>query len=109
MIYEVKALVRPEVLERVVDELRAIPDVPGVTVTPVRAFGRRVNPGPRDETAEVPMARIELVVPDLLLERATSTIAAAAHTGRHGDGKIFVTAIDQVIRIRTGERDRDAI
>ena len=110
MIYEVKAILRPEMLDHVLASLGAIPEMPGVAVTQIRALGRRVmNSTRRDETAEIMMARIEVVVPDLLLEQTTSAIAAAARTGRHGDGKIFVTAIHEVIRIRTGERGRDAI
>lgn len=109
--YEVKAIVRPEMLEGVINELRAIPGLPGIAVSQIRAYGRRVlqSGTPGIESAVVSMARLEVVVPESLVEPMTSAIAKAARTGHHGDGKILVTAVSDVIRIRTGERGRDAV
>lgn len=111
MIHEIKALVRPEMLENVLLELRAIPGVPGIAVARVRGFGKVVrhsgNPGV--QSAEVEMARIETAVPDALVGRVIAAIENAARTGHHGDGKIFVSPLTEVVRIRTGERGDAAL
>ena len=111
MIHEVKALVRPEMLENVLSELRAISGVPGIAVTRVRGFGKALEPSgaPGVESAEVEMARIETAVPDALVGSVVAAIENAARTGRHGDGKIFVSPLYEVVRIRTGERGEAAI
>ncbi len=92
MIHEVKALVRPEMLEEVLFQLRAVAGVPGIAVSRVRGFGKVVHASgqPGVESAEVEMARIETAVPETLVESVIAAIERAAHTGHHGDGKIFV-------------------
>ena len=109
--HEVKAVVRPEMLEQVLSELRSIPELPGIAVSRVRACGRRVlhSGAPGLESGEVEMARIEMVAPDQLLERVLEAISQAARTGRHGDGKISVSPVTEMIRIRTGERGPAAL
>jgi nitrogen regulatory protein PII len=83
-------------------------------MTEVRGFGRQKGHKELYRGAEynvdfLPKVKIELVVPDDLLDRAVETILAHAKTGKIGDGKIFVFNVEQVIRIRTGETDEDAI
>ena len=109
--HEVKAVVRPEMLEHVLTQLRSIPELSGLAVSRIRAFGRRVlhSGAPGLESAEVEMARIELVATEQLLDRFLEAIALAARTGRHGDGKISVSPVTEMIRIRTGERGPDAL
>lgn len=110
MIHEVKALVRPEMLEDVLFELRGIQGVPGIAVSRVRGFGKVVRVGTSGgESAEVEMVRIETVVPDALIAQVIAAIESAARTGHHGDGKIFVTPLSDVVRIRTGERGEAAL
>ncbi len=105
MISEVKAIVRPEMLDQVLHELRAIPGVPGITVSQVRGFGRVIDSDKLAErSAEIEMAKIETVVADALVERVVATIESAARTGHHGDGRIFITPLRDTVRIRTGER-----
>lgn len=100
--HEIKAVVRAERLEDIVQALHAIPNLPGVTVSIVRGIGRRhdsqkVN-GP--EYGDVAMAKIETVVPDELVDRVIATVRQVGHTGRPGDGKIFVSDVQRAIDIR---------
>ena len=109
----VTAIVKPFKLDEVREALSAI-GVQGVTVTEVKGFGRQKGHTELYRGAEyvvdfLPKVKIEVVLEDSLVERAIEAIQKAAHTGRIGDGKIFVTTIDEAIRIRTGERGRDAI
>ncbi len=88
--------------------------VTGLTVTEVKGFGRQKGHTELYRGAEyvvdfLPKVKVEVVVPDKLLEGAIDAIIKAARTGKIGDGKIFVTGVDQVIRIRTGETDEAAI
>lgn len=103
---EIKAYVRPHMLDHVIDALEATPDRPGVTVTKVEGFGH-----PRaGEPAELARrAKLEIVVPDEQVEAVIGVIVEHARTGRVGDGKIFVYSVDEAVRIRTGERGRDAV
>ena len=111
MIHEVKALVRPERLENVLAALRAISGVPGIAVTRVRGFGKVIAPSDARgvESAEVEMAQIETAVPDTLVDPVIAAIENAGRTGHHGDGKIFVSPLYVIVRIRTGERGEAAI
>jgi nitrogen regulatory protein P-II 1 len=84
--------------------------VPGITVSTVSGFGRGLGgvEGSR-RVDDAPMIKIEVVVPDALAEQVVETIARSAHTGRGGDGKIFVSEVADVVKIRTGERGEAAI
>ena len=88
--------------------------VSGITVTEAKGFGRQKGHTELYRGAEyvvdfLPKVKLEVVVPDALVDRTVEAIAQAAQTGRIGDGKIFVIPIDSAVRIRTGERDDDAI
>ena len=88
--------------------------VSGITVTEAKGFGRQKGHTELYRGAEyvvdfLPKVKLEVVVPDTLAERVVEAISAAAQTGRIGDGKIFVSTIDSALRIRTGERDDDAL
>ena len=111
---EIKAIMQPFLISKVVEALKLIPGLPGVTVSDVRGFGRAQAVGAVDTVAEgaveyVKKSKLEVVVPNNLAEKVIETIRQHAHTGNRGDGKIFVNSIDDVIRIRTGERGEHAI
>ena len=109
----ITAIVKPFNLDDVKEALKAA-GVQGITVTEVKGFGRQ---GGHTETYRgseyqidfVPKMRIELVVEDNSLERTLDVIRESASTGKIGDGKIWVTNVEQIIRIRTGEHGADAI
>jgi len=110
---KIEAVIKPFKLDDVREGLSSI-GVSGITMTEVRGFGRQKGHKELYRGAEynvdfLPKVKIELVVPDELLDRAVETILAHAKTGKIGDGKIFVFNVEQVIRIRTGETDEDAI
>ncbi|AEP29206.1 P-II family nitrogen regulator [Brumicola nitratireducens] len=110
---KIEAIIKPFKLDDVREGLSSI-GVSGITMTEVRGFGRQKGHKELYRGAEynvdfLPKVKIELVVPDDLLDRAVETILAHAKTGKIGDGKIFVFNVEQVIRIRTGETDEDAI
>lgn len=104
--YEVKSIIRPERLAAVVRRLHEIPDIPGLTVSVVRGFGKRTSgaPGAPPEYGETEMAKLETVVPEDLLQRVVQTIQDAAATGRAGDGKVFVIRVEDAIKVRSGAR-----
>lgn len=107
---EIKAIIRPERLSDVLQALHTIPRLPGVTVSHVRGFGRRIPPDPDGEAfAAIDMTKLEIVVPADLTDEVVSTIERAAHTGRAGDGKIFTASVDGAVRVRSGERDLGAL
>ena len=88
--------------------------VSGITVTEAKGFGRQKGHTELYRGAEyivdfLPKVKLEVVVDDALADRVVEAISAAAQTGRIGDGKIFISAIEGAVRIRTGERDSDAI
>ena len=110
---QITAIVKPFKLEEVREALAEV-GVTGLTVTEVKGFGRQKGHTELYRGAEyvvdfLPKVKIEVVMEDALVERAIEAIQHAAHTGRIGDGKIFVSTIDEAIRIRTGERGGDAI
>ncbi|MDQ3139808.1 MAG: P-II family nitrogen regulator [Pseudomonadota bacterium] len=110
---KIEAVIKPFKLDDVKEALTEI-GVSGITVTEAKGFGRQKGHTELYRGAEyvvdfLPKVKLEVVVDDNLVERAVEAIAQAAHTGRIGDGKIFVTAIEQALRIRTGERGSDAI
>ena len=109
----ITAIIRPHKLE---DVRKAVADVgvQGVTVTEVRGFGRQrghteVYRGAEYLVEFVPKTKIEIAVDDVLAERVIEAITNTARTGKVGDGKIFVFDLEQVVRIRTGERDASAL
>ena len=109
----VMAIVKPFKLDEVREALSAI-GVQGITVTEVKGFGRQKGHTELYRGAEyvvdfLPKVKIEVVLEDALVDRAVEAIQNAANTGRIGDGKIFVIPVEEVIRIRTGERGADAI
>lgn len=107
---EIKAIIRPEQLSGVLQALHGMPRLPGVTVSHVRGFGRRVPADPDGEAFDaVDMTKLEIVVPAELANDVVSTIERAAHTGRFGDGKIFTVAVEGAVRVRSGERDLSAL
>ena len=109
----ITSIIRPHKLDEVRDALARV-GVSGITVTEVRGFGRQKGHTELYRGAEyvvdfLPKLKIEVVVPDELLDSALDEIQQAARTGNVGDGKVFITGVDQVIRIRTGELDADAL
>jgi nitrogen regulatory protein P-II 1 len=110
---KVEAIIKPFKLDDVKESLHDL-GIKGLTVTEAKGYGRQKGHTELYRGAEyvvdfLPKVKIEVVVEDSLLERAIEAIQQAAHTGRIGDGKIFVGAIDEVIRIRTGETGAGAI
>ena len=100
--------------DHVLAALREMPELPGVTVSAVEGFGRGRATGTTSEPPGVAIfgikkVKLEIVVPDELVEKVTEVIARHAHTGNPGDGKIFIHTVDDVVRIRTGERGENAI
>jgi nitrogen regulatory protein P-II 1 len=110
---KIEAIIKPFKLDEVKDALHEV-GVKGITVIEAKGFGRQKGHTELYRGAEyvvdfLPKVKIEIVLEDALVERAVEAIQQAARTGRIGDGKIFVSAVDEVIRIRTGERGADAI
>ena len=109
----VMAIIKPFKLEEVRDALTAI-GVHGLTVTEVKGYGRQkghteIYRGAEYAVSFLPKLKIEVAVSTDLVSKVIDAISAAAKTGQIGDGKIFVMPIEQAVRIRTGERDQDAL
>jgi nitrogen regulatory protein P-II 2 len=109
----VTAIVKPFKLDEVREALSAI-GVQGITVTEVKGFGRQKGHTELYRGAEyvvdfLPKVKIEAAVDDALIDRVIEAIETAARTGKIGDGKIFVSPLEQVVRIRTGETGKDAL
>lgn len=110
---KIEAVIKPFKLEQLKDAL-AVEGIAGMTVSEVRGFGRQKGHKELYRGAEyvvdfLAKIKVEVVVDDGLAERAVETIVRAARTGQIGDGKIFVLPVDEVVRIRTGERGPEAI
>jgi len=110
---KIEAIVKPFKLDEVKEALQGI-GIQGMTVTEVKGFGRQKGHTELYRGAEyvvdfLPKIKIELVISDELADKAVQAIVEAANTGRIGDGKIFVQAVEEAIRIRTGERGPDAV
>jgi nitrogen regulatory protein P-II 1 len=110
---KIEAIIKPFKLDEVKDALNEI-GLKGITVVEAKGFGRQKGHTELYRGAEyvvdfLPKVKLEVVIEDALLERAIEAIQRAAHTGRIGDGKIFVSTIEEVIRIRTGERGAEAV
>jgi len=109
----VMAIIKPFKLDEVRDALTAI-GVHGMTVTEVKGYGRQkghteIYRGAEYAVSFLPKVKIEVVIDDSLVERTVDAIRKAAGTGKIGDGKIFVTSVEQAVRIRTGESGADAL
>jgi nitrogen regulatory protein P-II 1 len=110
---KIEAIIKPFKVDEVKDALSQI-GIKGMTITEVKGFGRQkghkeVYRGAEYVVDFVPKIKIEVVIDDVMVERVVETIIKSAQTGKIGDGKIFVYSIDEVIRIRTGEKGKDAV
>jgi nitrogen regulatory protein P-II 1 len=110
---KIEAIIKPFKLDEVKEALQEV-GVSGITVTEAKGFGRQKGHTELYRGAEyvvdfLPKVKLEVVVPDNQVDRVVEAIAAAAQTGRIGDGKIFVIAIERAVRIRTGELDEAAL
>jgi nitrogen regulatory protein P-II 1 len=110
---KIEAIIKPHKLEEVRDRLRES-GITGMTVYEVKGFGRtggktEVYRGSAYAVDFVPKVRIEIVVRDAAVAELVQVLASAAKTGKIGDGKIFVSPVEEALRIRTGERGEDAI
>ena len=110
---KIEAIIKPFKLDEVKDALNEI-GVQGMTVTEVKGFGRQkghveLYRGAEYDIAFIPKVKLEVVVSDAMLEKVVSTIETKAKTGKIGDGKIFVFSLEEVVRIRTGEKGDAAI
>ena len=110
---KIEAIIKPFKLDEVKEALHEI-GLQGITVLEAKGFGRQKGHTELYRGAEyvvdfLPKVKIDIVVDDGMLERAVEAIQQAAQTGRIGDGKIFITPVEEAIRVRTGERGDDAI
>jgi nitrogen regulatory protein P-II 1 len=110
---KIEAIIKPFKLDEVKEALQEI-GLQGITVLEAKGFGRQKGHTELYRGAEyvvdfLPKVKIEVVLPDELLDKAVEAILKAAKTGRIGDGKIFISAVDDAIRIRTGEKGANAI
>ena len=110
---KIEAVIKPFKLDEVKEALHEV-GLQGITVTEAKGFGRQKGHTELYRGAEyvvdfLPKLKLEIVCDDAMVDRAIEAIERAARTGRIGDGKIFVTTVDEVIRIRTGERGMDAV
>ena len=110
---KIEAIIKPFKLDEVKDKLNEL-GVQGITVTEVKGFGRQKGHTELYRGAEyvvdfLPKIKMEIVLADSLAEDVVSAIAKAAQTGRIGDGKIFITNLEEAVRIRTSERGDDAV
>ena len=110
---KIEAIIKPFKLDEVKEGLHDV-GIQGITVTEAKGFGRQKGHTELYRGAEyvvdfLPKVKIEVVMEDHLVERAVEAIQQAAHTGRIGDGKIFISTVDEVVRIRTGETGAAAL
>jgi len=111
---EIKAIIRPFKLLEVTEELLKIEGLPGVTVSEIKGFGRGRAQKSKDtivyEMVEfIPRIKLEVVVDDEMVDEVVNVIQKYSHTGNTGDGKIFVVNVEEIVKIRTNERGKDAI
>jgi nitrogen regulatory protein P-II 1 len=110
---KIEAIIKPFKLDEVKDALHAI-GIQGMTVTEVKGFGRQkghveLYRGAEYDISFIPKVKLEIVVSDAMVEKVLETVKEKAKTGKIGDGKIFVSSLEQIIRIRTGESGDTAI
>jgi nitrogen regulatory protein P-II 1 len=111
---EIKAIIQPFMLDTVLYAMEQVDELPGLTLSHVQGWGRSrarnatdiVSIGERQFARKV---KLEIVVPDTVVDRIVEAVASAARTGKIGDGKIFVCEVDSSVRIRTGEREDAAL
>jgi nitrogen regulatory protein P-II 1 len=113
MLKKVEAIIKPFKLDDVKEALNAV-GVKGLTITEVRGFGRQrghteLYRGSEYVVDFLPKVKVEVVVPEAQAEEVVQAIVGAARTGRIGDGKVFVIPVEDIVRIRTGERGEDAL
>ena len=111
---EIKAIIRPSKLREVTEELHRIEGLPGVTVTEIKGFGKSRAKSAKDKVVYemvelIPRIQLEVVVNDEMVDEVVNVIQKFSHTGNTGDGKIFVVNVEEIVKIRTNERGRDAI
>jgi len=110
---KIEAIIKPFKLDEVKEALHEV-GIKGITVTEAKGFGRQKGHTELYRGAEyvvdfLPKVKIELIIDDDMVEKAVEAILSSAHTGRIGDGKIFVSQVEEAIRIRTGERGDAAV
>lgn len=110
---KIEAIIKPFKLDEIKDALNEL-GVHGMTVSEVKGFGRQkghveLYRGAEYDISFIPKVKLEIIVPEALTQQVISTIEEKAKTGKIGDGKIFVFSVEEVIRIRTGERGETAI
>ena len=110
---KIEAIIKPFKLDELKEALNHL-GIFGMTVSEVKGFGRQkghteVYRGAEYEVDFIPKVKVEIVVPEDMTDRVVETIISAVNSGKIGDGKIFILPIDGVCRVRTGERDKDAI
>lgn len=111
---EIKAIIRPSKLLEVTEELHEIEGLPGVTILEIKGFGKGRAKNATDKVVYemvefIPRIQLEVVVADEMVDDVLKVIQKHAHTGNTGDGKIFVSTVDDVVKIRTNERGANAI
>jgi len=111
---EIKAVIQPFMLSKVINALKELEGLPGVTVSEVKGFGKERAANALEKIVEESIdyakkSKLEIVVPDHLVEQVAQIIETHSHTGRPGDGKIFISTVDEVIKIRTHEKGEKAI
>jgi nitrogen regulatory protein P-II 1 len=111
---EIKAIIRPAKLLEVTEELHEIEGLPGVTIFEIKGFGKGKARNAHDKVlyemvALIPRIQLEVVVADKMVDEVVNVIQKYAHTGNTGDGKIFVSTVDDVVKIRTNERGSKAL
>ena len=106
---EIKAIIQPFMLAQVLETLRDIPAMPGITISHLHGLGGMQATGQEDLIEPTPKVKLEMVVPDSLVGRIVQAIEAKARTGNSGDGKIFVLPVEEVVKVRTGQRGEGAI
>jgi nitrogen regulatory protein P-II 1 len=111
---EIKAIIRPSKLLEVTEELHRIEGLPGVTVSEIKGFGKGRAKTAKDKVVYelvefIPRLQLEVVVDDAMVDEVVNVIQRFSHTGNTGDGKIFVVNVEEIVKIRTNERGRDAL
>ena len=111
---EIKAIIRPNKLIDVIAELQKIDNLPGVIISDIKGFGKTNAKDNESKTNldgidYVHKVKLEVVISNDMVENVVNTIQLNAHSGLKGDGKIFVTSVDDVIKIRTNERGNEAV
>lgn len=107
--HEIKAIIRRERLQDVLEALHARAELPGVTISVVQGVGRRHVDETHESFGEVQLAKLETVVAEEMVDWIVETIRHAASTGRSGDGKIFVIPVERAVQIRSGRKGPDVL